>query len=177
MVEFVRWKLSWCCMFVQVLRVLVKLYFNLQTPDYISVSQVLHFSDFGFLIFNYVIFQMTNSVSIYRFQICSKSTLKLIVFGVFITNFELIPEEIFTSSKSTTETLVKGVKHVNNKDTRMTTMRFCWLYFRHWTYFLPFSSVSMIDFEAVNVCWVSTLFSPVIYFLTFIDNFEQIIMC
>ena len=114
MVEFVRWKLSWCCMFVQVLRVLVKLYFNLQTPDYISVSQVLHFSDFGFFIFNYFIFQMTNSVSIYWFQICSKSTLKLNVLGVFITNFELIPEEIFTSSKSTIETLVKGVKYVQS---------------------------------------------------------------
>ena len=33
--------------------------------------------------------------------------------------------------------------NVNNKDTRMTS------------YFTPFSSVSIVDFEQLNICWVA----------------------
>ena len=62
----------------------------------------------------------------------------------------------FTCSKSTIETLEKGVKYVqiNHKDIKTTSMTsfwclYCWLL----TYFTPFSSVSIVDFEQVNVSW------------------------
>ena len=45
---------------------------------------------------------------------------------------------------------------VSNKDTTTTPMAsfwylYCWL----WTYFIPFSSVSIVNFEQVNAGWES----------------------
>ena len=45
---------------------------------------------------------------------------------------------------------------VNNKDSRATSLMllwcpYCWL----WMYFATFSSLSIINIERVNVCWVS----------------------
>ena len=50
---------------------------------------------------------------------------------------------ILTCSKLTIETMEKGVKYVQslNKNTR--------------EYFTPFSSVFIVDFEQVNVSWVT----------------------
>ena len=42
---------------------------------------------------------------------------------------------------------------VNNKDTRTKSMMSM-----NTTYFTPFSSVFIADFEQVNVCWMSKLF-------------------
>ena len=54
------------------------------------------------------------------------------------------PRQTFTYSKSTIETL-------NSKDIRATFCIYCQL----WTYFIPFASVSAVEFEQVNVFWVS----------------------
>ena len=44
--------------------------------------------------------------------------------------------------------------NANNKSTRTTSMTsFCCFYCQLWTYFTPFSSVFIIDFEQVNVSW------------------------
>ena len=86
----------------------------------------------------------------------------------FIENY--ITQLTFTCSESTIETLEKGQRRsgefacskltietqetecnmfkVNNKDTRTTSMLlYCYL----WTYFTPFSSFSIVEFEQVNV--------------------------
>ena len=43
---------------------------------------------------------------------------------------------------------------VNNRKTRTTLMTFFWcFYFQLWTYFTPFSSVSIVDFEQESVSW------------------------
>ena len=42
---------------------------------------------------------------------------------------------------------------VNNKDTRATSMTSCWCLYC-WIYFAHCSSVSIVDFEQVNVAWV-----------------------
>ena len=47
--------------------------------------------------------------------------------------------------------MVWNMFKVNNKNTRTSFWCFyCWL----WTYFTPFSSVSIVDFEQANVNWV-----------------------
>ena len=56
----------------------------------------------------------------------------------------------FTCSKSTMETLEKGVKYVQSQQIETGTI-FWYIYCRFWTYFTPFSSVS--NFEQINVCW------------------------
>ena len=55
----------------------------------------------------------------------------------------------FTCSKLTTETIEKSVKYVP-----ATSMKLFWcFYFEFWTYFTPFSGVSIVNFEQVNVSW------------------------
>ena len=45
---------------------------------------------------------------------------------------------------------------VNNKNTRATSMTSFWCFYCSLlTYFISFPSVSIIDFEQVNVSWVS----------------------
>ena len=39
----------------------------------------------------------------------------------------------------------------------MSMMLFCCLYKQLLTYFTPFSSVSIVDFEQVNICWKYSL--------------------
>ena len=59
-----------------------------------------------------------------------------------------------TCSKATIETLEQGVNmvKVNNKSTRTTPLTSFWcFYFLLSTYFTPFSSVYIVDFEQVNV--------------------------
>ena len=47
-----------------------------------------------------------------------------------------------------------NILKVNNKTTRTTSLT----YFEHlWTYFTPFSIVSIVDFEQVIVSWVTCL--------------------
>ena len=48
---------------------------------------------------------------------------------------------------------VWNVFKVNNKDTRTTSVMLFYLYCFLWTYFTFFSSVSIVDFELVNICW------------------------
>ena len=69
----------------------------------------------------------------------------------------IVTKLTFTCSKSTRETLGKGVKYVqlNNKNTRtMPMMSFCCFHCYVWTYFTPCSNVSIVDFEQVNISWV-----------------------
>ena len=63
---------------------------------------------------------------------------------LFIFTHEAGSRQGFTYSKSVIETL-------NSKDTRTTI--YC-IYCKPFTYFLPFSKVSALDFEQVNVRWV-----------------------
>ena len=64
------------------------------------------------------------------------------------------PWHTFTCSKSRIETPKKRMENmikVNNKDTRtMFECLCCWL----WAYFTPFPSVSIVEFEHVNIYWV-----------------------
>ena len=58
---------------------------------------------------------------------------------------------------------------VNNNNTRTTSM----------TYFTPFSSVSFIDFEQVNVSWVITVISDLIsksslHFLNSLSHYQYV---
>ena len=64
-----------------------------------------------------------------------------------------VSQETFTCSNSTIETLPNMLK-VSNKNTR-TTFRtsFCCLYCLLWRYLVPFSTLSIVNFEQVNVCW------------------------
>ena len=59
----------------------------------------------------------------------------------------------FTCSKTIIETLAKKVWNmfkVNNKNTRTTSLTSFWrFYYLLWTYFTPFTSVSINDFEQV----------------------------
>ena len=70
----------------------------------------------------------------------------LLIFRLWVIIFtkERSPRQKFTYSKSTRETL-------NSKVTRTT---FYCMHWKLWVYFLPFSSVSAVDFEHVNVCLV-----------------------
>ena len=64
---------------------------------------------------------------------------------------------LFFCSKAPIGTLEKGVKYVeiNDKNTRTTSMTSFWCFCCSlWTYFTPFSSVSIAGFEQVNVSWV-----------------------
>ena len=61
-----------------------------------------------------------------------------------------------TSSKSTIETLEKGVNmfKVKNKNTITTSLTSFWCFYCELlTYFTPFPSVFIVDFEQVNVSW------------------------
>ena len=43
---------------------------------------------------------------------------------------------------------------VNNKNNRTTSLTLLWCFYcQLWSYFTPFSSVSIADFEQVNVSW------------------------
>ena len=45
---------------------------------------------------------------------------------------------------------------VYNKNTRTTSLTSFWcFYYELWTYFTPFSSVPIVNFEQVNVSWVT----------------------
>ena len=64
------------------------------------------------------------------------------------------PQPAFTCSKLATERLEQGLKHVQSKDSRTTSLKsFRCLYCLLWTYFTPCSSVSAVKFEQVNVGW------------------------
>ena len=73
---------------------------------------------------------------------------------------------IFTCSKATIETLGKGVKYFkinNNKDTRTTPfifiVNFVMSLLLTLNVFYTFFSVSIADFEQVNVSWVSGFYT------------------
>ena len=69
----------------------------------------------------------------------------------------------FTCSKSTTETLEKG--HWRRSDVFFVNLL--------WTYSIPFPSVSIVDFEYVNVCWVAVLLSESSFLiLLWLSSFE-----
>ena len=63
---------------------------------------------------------------------------------VIIFTQERSPRQTCTYLKSTIETL-------NSKDNGTT---FYCIYYKLWACFKPFSSVSAVDFEQVNICWV-----------------------
>ena len=80
--------------------------------------------------------------------------------------FLILSQQSFTCSKSTLETLEKGVKYVQvNKKKKqerfhdvvlvflLLTLLFWYLYCWLLTLFTPFSSVSIINFEQVKICW------------------------
>ena len=51
---------------------------------------------------------------------------------------------------------------VNNKETRLTSVILFWcLYCYLWKYFTPFSCISIVDSEQVNLCWVWSLFGEI----------------
>ena len=53
---------------------------------------------------------------------------------------------------------------VNNKNTRTMSMTSFWCFYCYlWTYFTPFSSASIVNFEQVNVSWVRIDFEKIIH--------------
>ena len=68
---------------------------------------------------------------------------------------DLRPTQLtFTCSNSTIEFQEKVWNKVNNKNSKTTSLTSFWcLYCKLWTYFTPLSSVFIIYFEQVNVCW------------------------
>ena len=70
----------------------------------------------------------------------------------------MLSQLTFICSKSTIKTLEKGVKEVNDENTRTTSM----------IYFTPFSIVFVVDFEQLNVSWVCFFFCifAVAFFIT-----------
>ena len=63
-----------------------------------------------------------------------------------------IPTQLtFTFSKSTVETLEKRLKYVPNSQLKHQNDVYI-VNFEH-DYIIPFSSVSIVDFEQVNVSW------------------------
>ena len=68
-----------------------------------------------------------------------------------------------TCSKWTIETLEKDVCmfKVNNKDTRAAPLMLYWcLFCELWAYLISSSSVSIANFEQVNVSWANYCFKP-----------------
>ena len=43
---------------------------------------------------------------------------------------------------------------VNKKDTRMTSVMWFWFFIVNFKHFTPFSNISIVYFEQVNVSWV-----------------------
>ena len=86
------------------------------------------------------------------------STWKNLSSNVFIADFKQVnvcSANIYLF-KSTIETLRKvwNMFKGNNKNIRTTSMMSFWcFYWKLWTYFTPFSSVSIVEFEQVNVNW------------------------
>ena len=73
---------------------------------------------------------------------------------------EKAPRQTFAYTESTIETL-------NSQDTRTT---FYCISRKLWAYFIPFSSVSGVDFEQVNVCW-DTLYPFINAEITYCCNY------
>ena len=77
-------------------------------------------------------------------------------------NFYYIPagNYMFKVNNRNTRTrceICSTINMFNNKDTRMMPLASFWcLYCELWTYFLLCFSVSIVNFELVNVCWVET---------------------
>ena len=79
---------------------------------------------------------------------------------IFIIQFSQLA---FSCSRLTIEALEKGENmfKVDNKNIRATSVTLLWCFYcQLWTYFTPFSSAFIIDFEQVNVSWenLATLF-------------------
>ena len=69
--------------------------------------------------------------------------------GISTTNIKL-----FNVNNKTPEKLWNMLKG-NNKDTRTTSLTsFCCLYCKLWKYLTFSSSVAIVDFEHITVCWV-----------------------
>ena len=66
---------------------------------------------------------------------------------------------LFRVNNKNTRKRYENLFKVNNKDTRTTSMTLFWCFYCELlTYFTPFSSVSIVDFEQVSVGWdVSSL--------------------
>ena len=62
------------------------------------------------------------------------------------SNSKLLAQSTFICSKPATETLEKGVKYVESQWRHSNISVFI-------IYFIPFSCVSIVDFEQVNVSW------------------------
>ena len=67
--------------------------------------------------------------------------------------FRYTSKSVIAYSKLTSETLWKcwNMFKVNNKDTRTTPMASIYVFI--WTYFTPCSSVSIFNFEQLNIGW------------------------
>ena len=93
------------------------------------------------------------------------------MFLLLTLNKETPTQLTFTCSKSTRKTLGKCMKYVqiNNENTSIWYFR-CYL----WTYFAPFSSVFIFDFEQVNVSWVMRTKKPLIKLLLSLISPENV---
>ena len=63
---------------------------------------------------------------------------------------------LFKFNNGKHQTNIKNLFKVNDKDTR-TISSWC-LYYKRWTDFIHSSGVLILDFEQVNVDWISFLF-------------------
>ena len=82
----------------------------------------------------------------------------------FVCWSNLFPSNKHLPVQSQQKKLGEGCKICSKLSTSSTSVwcPFCWL----WTYFTPFSSVSIADYEQVNVCWEKLVMSARITFST-----------
>lgn len=59
--------------------------------------------------------------------------------------------------KATVETLEKDIYVLTMKTSERCQSRSSGVIFNNWTYFIPFSAVSVVDFKPVFVCWNNKL--------------------
>ena len=102
--------------------------------------------------YKYYIYQVCKFVNLY-FNYARK--MDMFDFSWKLLNFIRFNLITFTFSKSTNETLEKGVNmfKAKNKNTRATSRTSFWcLYSKLETYFTHFSIVSTVNLEQVNAC-------------------------
>ena len=68
---------------------------------------------------------------------------------------------------------------INNEDIRTTSISSFWyLYCYLWSYFIPFSSISIVHFEQVKVCWEVTFWMYWVQrYCIFAVDFDHVFFC
>ena len=82
------------------------------------------------------------------------------MFEGILTPLYILSQQYYISKVSNTviENKLWNMFMCNKKDTRTTPIASFWcLYCYLWTYFTPWSTVSIVNFEQVNASWINSL--------------------